>query len=64
MAESLVAVFALKRLLACMNSLVLLQVMFEFESFAAVATLELAQVRSVLVVSHMPLKLVEGWELF
>ena len=64
MRESLVAVLALERLLSCVDSLVLLQVMFEFESLAAVATFEFTQVRPVLVVGHVALELVEGWELF
>ena len=64
MGESLVAVFTLKRFLSRVDPLVLLQVMFEFESLSTVATFEFAQVRAVLVVSHVPLKLVEGWKLF
>ena len=64
MRESLVAVFTLKRLLSCVDALVLLQVMFEFESLATVTTFEFAQVWTVLVVGHVSLKLVEGWELF
>ena len=64
MREPLVAILTLKRLLSRVDPLVLLQVMFEFESLATVATFEFAQVWSVLVVGHVPLKLVEGWELF
>ena len=64
MGEPLVAVFALKRLLPSVDPLVLLQVMLELESLAAVATFEFTQVWAVLVVGHMALKLVEGWELF
>ena len=64
MRESLVAVFTLKRLLSCVDPLVLLQVMFEFESLATVTTFEFAQVWAVLMVGHVPLKLVECWELF
>ena len=64
MRESLVAVLALERLLSCVDSLVFLQVMFEFESLATVTTFEFTQVRAVLVVGHVSLKFVEGWELF
>ena len=64
MRESLVAVFTLKRLLSCVDALVLLQVMFEFESLATVTTFEFPQVWTVLVIGHVSLKLVEGWELF
>ena len=64
MREPLVAILTLKRLFSRVDPLVLLQVMFEFESLATVATFEFAQVWSVLVVGHVPLKLVERWELF
>ena len=64
MREPLVAILTLKGLLSRVDPLVLLQVMFEFESLATVATFEFAQVWSVLVVGHVPLKLVERWELF
>ena len=64
MREPLVAILTLKRLLCRVDPLVLLQVMFEFESLATVAAFEFAQVGSVLVVGHVPLKLVERWELF
>ena len=64
MREPLVAILTLKGLLSRVDPLVLLQVMFEFESLATVATFEFAQVRAVLVVGHVPLKLVERWELF
>ena len=47
-----------------MDSLVLLQVMLELESFAAVAALELPEVGAVRVVAHVSLQLVEGGELF
>ena len=42
MGESLVAVFTLKRFLSRVDPLVLLQVMFEFESLSTVATFEFA----------------------
>ena len=61
--EPLVAVLALKRLLPSVDPLVLLQVMLELESLAAVATFEFTQVRAVLVVGHVALQLVEGGEL-
>ena len=64
MREPLVAILTLKRLFSRVDPLVLLQVMFEFESLATVATFEFTQVRAVLVVGHVSLKLVEGWELF
>ena len=64
MREPLVAILTLKGLLSRVDPLVLLQVMFEFESLAAVATFEFTQVWAVLVVGHVALKLVEGWELF
>ena len=64
MREPLVAILTLKGLLSRVDPLVLLQVMFEFESLATVATFEFTQVRAVLVVGHVSLKLVEGWELF
>ena len=63
MGEPLVAVLALERLLPCVDPLVLLQVMLELESLAAVATFEFTQVRAVLVVGHVALQLVEGGEL-
>ena len=61
--EPLVAVLALERLLPRVDPLVLLQVMLELESLAAVATFEFSQVRAVLVVGHVALQLVEGGEL-
>ena len=63
MGEPLVAVLALERLLPRVDPLVLLQVMLELESLAAVATFEFTQVRAVLVVGHVALQLVEGGEL-
>ena len=63
MGEPLVAVFALKRLLPSVDPLVLLQMMLELESLAAVATFEFTQVWTVLVVGHVALQLVEGGEL-
>ena len=41
----------------------LLQVMLELESLAAVATFEFSQIWPVLVVRHVALQLVEGGEL-
>ena len=46
-----------------MDSLMLLQVMFELESLAAVTALELPEVGSVLVVGHVSLQLVVGGEM-
>ena len=46
-----------------MDPLVLLQVMLELESFAAVTALELPEVGAVRVVAHVSLQLVEGGEL-
>ena len=63
MGEPLVAVLALERLLPRVDPLVLLQVMLELESFAAVAALELPEVGAVRVVAHVSLQLVEGGEL-
>ena len=63
MGEPLVAVLALERLLPRVDPLVLLQVMLELESLAAVATFEFTQVWTVLVVGHVALQLVEGGEL-
>ena len=63
MGEPLAAVLALKRLLAGVDSLVLLEVMLELEGLAAVAALELAQVGPVLVVRHVALQLRQRGEL-
>ena len=59
MGESLTAVLALERLLTGVDTLVLLQVVLELESLAAVAALELAQVGSVLVVAHVSVQFAE-----
>ena len=52
MREPLVAILTLKRLFSRVDPLVLLQVMFEFESLATVAAFEFAQVWSVLMVGQ------------
>ena len=54
----------LERLLAGVDALVLLQVVLEFKRLAAVATLELTQVRPVLVVGHVTVKFAQRWKLF
>ena len=63
MGEPLATDLTLEWLLSCVNSLVLLQVMFELESLAAVTTLELPQVRPVLVVGHVAHQLLQVGEL-
>ena len=63
MGEALAAVLALERLLPGVDSLMLLEVVLELEGFAAVGTLELAQVWPVLMVGHVALELAEGGEL-
>ena len=63
MGKSFPTIFTLKWLLSSMNSFVLLEVVFKFESFAAMAALKFSQVRTVCMVGHVPLKLVEGREL-
>ena len=57
------AILALEGLLPGVDPLVLLQVMLELESFAAVTALELPEVGAVRVVAHVSLQLVEGGEL-
>ena len=47
-----------------MNSFVLLEVVFELESFSTMTAFEFPQVRSVRMVGHVSLQLVEGRELF
>ena len=42
----------------------LLQVMFELESFATMTAFELSQVWPVCVVGHVSLEFVESWKLF
>ena len=63
MGEPLATDLTLEWLLSCVNSLVLLQVMFELESLAAVTTFKLPQVRSVLVVGHVAHQLLQVGEL-
>ena len=64
MGEPFAAVLALERLLPGVDPLVLLEVVLELERLPAVAALELAQVRPVLMVRHVPLQLAQRWELF
>ena len=59
MGEPLATVLALKRLLSGVNPLMLLQMMFELESFATVLALEFPKVRAVCMIGHVSLELVE-----
>ena len=63
MREPLVAILTFKRLFSRVDPLVLLQVMFEFESLATVTTFEFPQVRPVLVVGHVAHQLLQVGEL-
>lgn len=64
MGKSFATVFTLERLFSCMNSFVFLEVVFELESFSTMTAFEFPQVRSVRMVGHVSLQLVEGRELF
>jgi hypothetical protein len=61
--EPLAAVLALERLLPGVDPLVLLQMVLELEGFAAMGTLELAEVRPVLVIRHVSLQLAQRGKL-
>lgn len=63
MRKPFAAMFALKRFLSCMNSLMLLQVMLEFECFPAMAAFKLPKIWTILVVRHMPVQFCQGGEL-
>ena len=62
--ESLATILALEWFLSGMDSLVLLQVMFEFESFTTMAAFKLSQVWAICMIGHVSLKFVESWKLF
>jgi len=57
MGKAFPAMFALEWLLSSVDTFVLLQMMLEFEGLSAFATLELAQVRAVVVIGHVSLQL-------
>ena len=59
MTEPLAAVLALERLLARMDSDVLLQVVFELKRLVAFGTLKLTQLGALLVANHVPLQAVD-----
>ena len=63
MGEPLAADLTLEGFLSCVNSLVLLQVMFELEGLATVATFKFPKVGPVLVVGHVAHQLLQVGEL-
>ena len=64
MGKPFATILALKRFLSGVDSLVLLQVMFELESFATMTTFKLSQVWAICVIGHVSLEFVESWKLF
>ena len=64
MREPLATILAFKRLLPCVDPLVLLQMVLELESLATVLAFEFSQLGAVSMVGHVSLQFVECRKLF